>query len=151
VYFSGEGPETRADCKPNEVSVPLVVGMTAEGATERLARQPLETRVVYAPAVAGKVPGLVVGQTPRRGGLSAHDTVTIWISKPKHGVLPNFIGSSLADVRTEIRRLELRASVTTAPGHVRTVLRQEPRPGVAVAPGLRVRLVVGDGSRTGRS
>jgi len=148
VYFSGRSPEEEADCKPNEVAVPLVVGMTAEGAIARLADQPLGANIAYAPAKPGRLPGIVVSQDPRGGGLSAHDTVTIWISKARFGLLPNFVGSSLEDVQREVGRLKLRARVVTAPGHTGTVLRQTPRPGVAVAPGLRVKIVVGDGSRT---
>jgi hypothetical protein len=148
VYFSDRSPEEEADCKPNEVSVPLVIGLTADGATARLADQPLEANIAYAPAKPGKVPGLVVSQDPRTGGLSAHDSVTIWVSKARFGLLPNFVGSSLEDVQREVARLKLRARVVTAPGHKDTVLRQTPRPGVAVAPGLRIKLVVGDGSRT---
>jgi penicillin-binding protein 1A len=148
AYFSGEGPDTEADCKPNEVSVPLVVGMTKAGAEATLNAQPLETNVAYAPAKAGKLPGLVVSQEPRRGGLSAHDTVTIWVSKAEHGLLPNFVGSSVRDVRREARRLMIRLHARTVPGRAGTVLRQVPDPGVAVAPGMRISVVVGDGSRT---
>ena len=148
AYFSGEGPDTEADCKPNEVSVPLVVGMTEAGAEATLAARPLEASIAYSPAKAGKLPGLVVSQEPRSGGLSAHDSVTIWVSKAEHGLLPNFVGSSVADVRVEAARLKLRLRARTAPGREGTVLRQVPEPGVAVAPGLRVRLVVGDGSRS---
>ena len=148
AYYSGEGPDTEADCKPNEVSVPLVVGMTEAGAEATLAARPLEASIAYSPAKAGKLPGLVVSQEPRSGGLSAHDSVTIWVSKAEHGLLPNFVGSSVADVRVEAARLKLRLRARTAPGREGTVLRQVPEPGVAVAPGLRVRLVVGDGSRS---
>ena len=148
AYFSGLGPETEADCKPNEVSVPLVIGMTKEGAAARLAQQPLAANVAYAPAKPGRLPGLVVSQDPRSGGLSAHDAVTIWVSKAEHGTLPNLVGSSLADVTREAARLKVRLRAKTAPGRAGTVLRQAPQPGVAIAPGLRVRLVVGDGSQT---
>jgi len=148
AYFSGLGPENRADCKPNEVDVPLVIGMTKAGAEAELAAQPLEANVAYSPALPGKFPGLVVNQDPRRGGLSANDAVTIFVTTAKHGTLPNFIGSSVGDVRREGKRLKLRLAAKTAPGREGTVLRQTPEPGVAVAPGLRVRLVVGDGSRS---
>jgi penicillin-binding protein 1A len=148
AYFSGEAPDTEADCKPNEVSVPLVLGMTEAGAEATLAAQPLGAKVVYRPAKAGALPGLVVDQDPRRGGLSAHDEVTVVVSKPLHGLLPNFVGSSLADVQREARRLKLRLRPRTARGHIGTVLRQVPEPGVATAPGMRVRLVVGDGSQS---
>jgi penicillin-binding protein 1A len=147
AYFSGDGPDDEADCKPNEVSVPLVVGMTEAGAEATLAAQPLGAKVVYSPAKAGARPGLVVDQDPRRGGLSAHDEVTVVVAKARFGVLPNFVGSSLADVQREAKRLKVRLVAKTAPGREGTVLRQRPEPGVAVGPRLRVRLVVGDGSR----
>ena len=146
VYFSDERPTTTADCKPNEVDVPLVVGMTAEEAVARLGDQPLEAEIAYVPAKPRSLPGLVVNQDPRRGGLSAHDTVQLWVSKAQHGQLPNFVGSSVADVNRELRRLRLRARAAAGPGQAGTVVRQRPRPGVAVKPGLTVRLVVGDGS-----
>ncbi len=148
AYFSGLAPDSYADCKPNEVSVPLVIGMTKDGASARLAEQPLDASVLYAPAKPGKLPGLVVGQDPRSGGLSANDDVKIWVSKAEHGTLPNLVGSSLADVTREAKRLNIRLDAKTAPGRAGTVLRQVPQPGVAVAPGLRVKLVVGDGSQT---
>ena len=148
AYFSDERPDEEADCKPNEVSVPRVVGMTEAGAKATLAAKPLGAKVVYEPARPGALPGLVVRQDPRRGGLSAHDEVTVVVAKARFGVLPNFVGSSLADVQREARRLKVRLDAKIAPGREGTVLRQRPEPGVAVAPGLRIRLVVGDGSRT---
>jgi penicillin-binding protein 1A len=148
VYFSGEAPQKRADCKPNEVAVPLVVGMTPGGAADRLALQPLGTSIVYKPAKPGAFPGVVVDQFPRRGGLSAHDDVTIVVSKARYGVLPNFVGSSLSDAGRAAKELGLDLKARTAPGRSGIVLRQSPKSGVAVAPGFGVRLVVGDGSRT---
>jgi beta-lactam-binding protein with PASTA domain len=124
-----------------------VVGMSREGAVDRLAAQPLEANVAYAPAKAGRLPGIVVSQDPRAGGLSAHDSVTIWISKARQGLVPNFVGSSLEDANRELERLGLEADGVTAPGPMGVVLRQSLRPGVASAPGLEIRLVVGDGSR----
>jgi beta-lactam-binding protein with PASTA domain len=90
----------------------------------------------------------VVDQDPRRGGLSAHDEVTVVVTKARFGLLPNFVGSSLADAQREARRLKVTLVAKTSPGREGTVLRQVPKPGVAIAPGLRVRLVVGDGSRS---
>jgi penicillin-binding protein 1A len=148
AYFSGEGPDSEADCKPNEVSVPLVLGMTEAGAEATLAAQPLGAKVVYRPAKAGALPGLVVDQDPRRGGLSANDEVTVVVSKAQFGMLPNFVGSSVADAQREATRLKIRLRAKTAPGHAGAIIRQAPAPGVAIAPGMRVRLVVGDGSQT---
>jgi penicillin-binding protein 1A len=145
VYFSGHGPEDSADCKPNEVDVPLVVGMSEDAAVARLAAQPLGAVLVYKPAKAGRAPGFVVDQMPRSGGLSSGDDVTLVVSKARYGLLPNFVGSSLDAVSSELKRLKLRANVVTAPGHRGTVLRQRPAAGVASAPGLMVTLVVGDG------
>jgi len=73
--------------------------------------------------------------------------VTIWVSKARYGALPNFVGSSLRDVQRESGRIKVRLRARTAPGRAGTVLRQTPAPGVAIGPELRVRLVVGDGSR----
>jgi len=145
VYFSGESPEESADCKPNEVAVPLVVGMTEQGAVARLAEQPLGAELVYKPAKAGKIPGIVLDQVPRSGGLSAHDDVIVVVSKARYGLLPNFVGSSLADVNRELARLKLRARIVNGKGHAGTVLKQTPAAGVATAPGLTVTLVVGEG------
>ena len=128
--------------------MPLVVGMTADGAKARLAEQPLAVNIVYAPAKPGRLPGIVLSQDPRSGGLSANDAVTIWVSKARYGALPNFVGSSLRDVQRESGRIKVRLRARTAPGRAGTVLRQTPAPGVAISPGLRVKLVVGDGSRT---
>ncbi len=148
VYFADHGPEDEADCKPNEVAVPLVVGMTADTAVARLADQPLGASIAYVPAKAGRLPGVVVKQDPREGGLSANDEVQLWVSKARYGLLPNFVGSSVKDVGQALKRLKLRYEVSTAPGPVGVVLEQSPRAGLAAAPKLRVRLVVGDGSRT---
>ena len=128
--------------------MPLVVGMTEAGAEATLAAQPLGAKVVYRPARAGALPGLVVDQDPRRGGLSAHDEVTVVVTKARFGMLPNFVGSSIADAQREATRLTIRLHAKTAPGHTGVIIRQAPAPGVAIAPGMRVRLVVGDGSRT---
>jgi penicillin-binding protein 1A len=147
VYFADSGPEKKADCKPNEVSVPLVVGMTADSAVARLADQPLGAKIAYLPARTGRLPGVVVKQDPREGGLSAHDDVLLWVSRARYGLMPNFVGSALADVGTELKRLKLDYRITTRSGPTAVVLRQSLRPGVAVAPGLTVNLVVGDGSQ----
>jgi penicillin-binding protein 1A len=151
AYFSGEGPERTANCKPNEVQVPLVIGMTEEAAVARLAAQPLEADLYYEPAKPGRPPSIVLNQEPKAGGLSAGDHVKLYVSKAQHGLVPNFVGSSLEDASREVRRLKLRVRVVDAPGPTGMVLRQTPKPGVTAAPKMRVRLVVGDGSQKGSS
>ena len=130
VYFSGEGPERTANCKPNEVQVPMVVGMTEEAAIARLAAQPLEAELVAVPAKPGRAPSIVLNQEPKAGGLSAGDSVRLYVSKAEHGLVPNFVGSSLADASKEVRRLKLRIRVVNAPGPMGVVLKQTPVPGV---------------------
>jgi penicillin-binding protein 1A len=147
VYFSGEGPARTADCKPNEVQVPLVVGMTEEAAVARLAGQPLDAELVYEPAKPGRPPSIVLNQEPKAGGLSANDSVRLWVSAAQHGLVPNFVGSSLADASREVRRLKLRPRVVTAPGPMGVVIKQTPHAGLTAAPKMRIRLVVGDGSQ----
>jgi len=147
VYFSGDVPERTADCKPNEVQVPLVVGMTEEAAVARLAGQPLDAELVYEPAKPGRPPSIVLNQEPKAGGLSANDSVRLWVSAAQHGLVPNFVGSSLADASREVRRLKLRPRVVTAPGPMGVVIEQTPHAGLTAAPRMRIRLVVGDGSQ----
>ena len=144
VYFSGRGPAGgTADCKPNEVAVPSVVGRSAESATARLALQPLGVQLVYAPAKAGTRPGVVVRQYPPNGGLSAHDSVILVISKARYGLVPDLVGSSLAAAREQIQKLRLKAEVVYRKGAVGNVLHQSLQPGIAAAPGLPIRIVVG--------
>jgi beta-lactam-binding protein with PASTA domain len=139
VYlFEGEGPETVAGCKPNEVEVPRVIGSTLADAKERLALQPLDYDVIYKPAKRGQRLDIVLGQIPKRGTLSAYDKVMLVLAKPKHGVVPNVVGLS---VPAAIRRLERKDLQPAVVGPMRgTVIKQTPRR-VAAAPGLRVRLI----------
>ena len=147
VYMSGEGPKKTADCKANEVSVPRVIGMTEAVAVALLATAPLDAAVAYVPAKPGRLPGVVVNQDPRTGGLSAHDSVQLFVTTARHGLVPNFVGSSLQAASDEVRRLRLDPRAIAAPGPRGIVIRQSLEAGVAAAPGLKIRLVVGDGSR----
>jgi penicillin-binding protein 1A len=147
VYLSGEGPTKTADCKANEVQVPRVIGMTEPVAVALLDAERLEAAVAYVPAKPGRLPGLVVNQDPRTGGLSAHDSVRLFVTTASHGLVPNFVGSSLRAASREVRRLRLDPRAVSAPGPTGIILRQSLEAGVAAAPGLRIRLVVGDGSQ----
>jgi membrane peptidoglycan carboxypeptidase len=142
VYYSGRGPAADAGCKPNEVSVPSVVGRTAESAKARLSLQPLEAKIVYAPAPAKSRPGVVIRQYPAAGGLSAHDSVTLVVTKAYHGLIPDLVGSSLADAQPQLAKLGLRLTIAYGTGQRGTILRQSLDAGVASWPGLPLRLVV---------
>ena len=142
AYVAGREPPTVADCKQQEVTVPSVVGSSLDVASDRLEAVPLATRVVYAPAPPRRTPGVVVKQYPRGGFLSAGDEVTIVVTKANHGLVPNLVGSAIGEATERLRRLRLKPRLSWAPGPAGTVLEQSPRPGVAAAPGLAVRLVV---------
>jgi penicillin-binding protein 1A len=139
VYFTGRAPSRTADCKRNEVDVPNVVGWTVAGARTRLAEQPLSAQLVYKPASAGQRVGVVLKQFPAGGTLSSFDKVTLVLAKPLHGLVPKTIGLSLHAARARLARMKLVPEVSGKTGHV---VAQQPKAGVAAAPGMKVQLVV---------
>jgi beta-lactam-binding protein with PASTA domain len=145
-YFAGHGPERTANCKPNEVDVPRVTGLTLARAKLRLAVQPLTSNVVYKPAKPRQRLDLVLDQFPRRGRLSSYDTVTLVLAKPLDGVVPKVVGMGLQDARRRLRSRGLvPVIVRSASGSAGQVIAQVPKGGVAAAPKLQVKLVVGRG------
>ena len=128
-----------------EGRVPLVVGRPLPAAKEQLAAQPLGARLVFKPAKAGRRPGMVVNQLPRRGYLSAGENVILIVTKAQHGVLPDFVGSSVDEARARLARLKIEPAITFGEGRPGTVVSQKPSAGVAAAPGLSVQLVVARG------
>ncbi|HEX7525166.1 MAG TPA: PBP1A family penicillin-binding protein [Gaiellaceae bacterium] len=148
VYFSGNGPPTTANCRVNEVEVPNVVGWKLSSARVRLEAQPLTPQLIYKPATAGQRIGTVLRQFPAGGNLSSFDKVTLVLAKPLHGVVPRIVGLSLPAARTKLARLKLQPTVSFGAAAKQTkakaghVVSQAPRPGVAAAPGMKVRLVV---------
>jgi membrane peptidoglycan carboxypeptidase len=146
-YFVGQAPATTAKCYANEVTVPLVVGHSAESARVTLQSVPLTPDLVYVPAKPRSRPGQVVKQEPRGGYLSANGTVRLFVSLAQNGLVPNLVGSSLPDAQQRTRKLKLAVRVRYTPGGPSgTVLRQSLEPGIAVRPGLPITLLVGDGS-----
>jgi penicillin-binding protein 1A len=141
-YFVGRAPAKTANCRPNEVEVPNVVGSTYDAARIRLEAQPLTPVVVYKPAAARQRLGIVVKQIPPRGRLSSHDNVTIVFAKPLHGVVPKVVGLRLPAARQKLRRLKLTPVLR---GRGTRIVRQRPRAGFAAAPGLPITLWVARG------
>jgi penicillin-binding protein 1A len=141
--FSGDGPERTADCKPNEVEVPRVIGSTLDEAKGRLAAQPLRYDLVFKPAVKGQRLDVVLGQIPKRGTLSAHDKVILILAKPRFGVVPSVVGLPVDNAVRRLERLKLHPAVVG--GSDGRVIRQEPRGRIAAAPGMPIRLVVSSG------
>jgi penicillin-binding protein 1A len=136
-YFDGAPSQRTADCKPNEVEVPSVVGDTYQEAQARLAVQPLTPVVVYKPAAPGQRVGVVVGQLPPRGRLSSYDRVTLVFAKPIHGLVPKVVGLKLGAARRRLQRLKL---VPALRGVGSRVVRQTPGWDVAAGRGLPVTL-----------
>ncbi|HEY3543090.1 MAG TPA: PBP1A family penicillin-binding protein [Gaiellaceae bacterium] len=143
VYFVGHAPATTANCKPNEVDVPNVVGLRVSSARSRLAAQPLTPQLIYKPATPGERVGVVVRQFPRTGTLASFGRVTLVLAKPLHGVVPPTVGLDVAHARSLLRAQKLRVAVAFGKGKPGRVLWQKPAGGVAAAPGMTVRLKVG--------
>ena len=146
VYFSGRGPTRTANCKPNEVEVPDVVGQRIDIAQARLAAQPLEWTIAYQPAKPLQRVDRVVAQVPERGRLSSYDNVTLILPKAQHGIVPKLIGLTLRDARTKLRRVDLLPDVAGfTDGRPGRVVAQSPSAGLAARPGMAVSVVVGRG------
>ncbi len=141
-YFAGRGPARTADCKPNEVEVPNVVGTTYDVARARLAAQPLTPVVIKKWASPGQRLNVVVKQIPARGRLSSFDRVMIVFARPRQGVVPNVVGLRLPQARKKLERLKLRPVLK---GRGLEIVRQRPRAGVAAAPRMAVTLWVRPG------
>jgi penicillin-binding protein 1A len=146
VYFAGHGPSTTADCKPNEVEVPRVIGQKLRAAEQRLAGQPLTPELVYKPAKPKQRVDIVIDQFPKSGYASSFDKVTLVLAKPLHGVVPRVVGLPLREATAKLRRLGIRPVIAAhtdgRPGHV---VWQAPMGRIAAAPGLEVKLGVGRG------
>jgi membrane peptidoglycan carboxypeptidase len=139
-FFSGMAPTAVASCKPNEVDVPHLRGETLADAEARLTGQPLQANVKYAAVAPGQAVGVVVRQEPSTGTLSAYDTVTLWVARSAHGVVPKVVGLAVPRARARLAHLKVR--VRLAGGVSGRVVAQTPRSGVASAPGMQVVLTV---------
>jgi penicillin-binding protein 1A len=144
VYFVGLEPKRNANCKPNEVEVPRVLGARALDAEARLAQQPLQAEIVYRPARPGERPGVVLEQLPSKGTLSAFDTVRLIVARATGGIIPGVVGLPVAKAQLELADRDLEAEVSSVvDGEPGVVISQEPEAGVAAGPAQIVRLVVG--------
>ena len=145
-YFSNGGPSRTANCLPNEVDVPNVVGEPVGQAKDTLAAQPLEAAFVYRPAAPRQKLGVVLKQFPAGGHLSSHSRVTLVLAKAIHGVMPNLVGLTLDRARAKLDKLhaDLRVTPDDATGSAKVVA-QQPKAGRAAAPGMHVTLAVRGG------
>ncbi len=146
LYFSGEGPARLANCRPNEVEVPNVLGQTLDDAITHLSLQPLRAEALYKPAAPGQAVGVVVGEIPKIGShLSPFDTVRLAIPRALHGVVPDVVGRPVSSALELLTSRGLKPEVRgllTAGGTTERVVSQHPRGGVAAAKSMRVTLAV---------
>ncbi len=146
LYVAGYEPDEQADCKPNEVDVPRVVGQTVEAAEAQLASMPLTAEVITRPARPGERIGVVVDQYPKGGTLSSWDVVRIVTSEPSGPVVPRLVGMKLPRAQGVLENLGLTPFVElVTEGRKGVVLAQRPRAGIHVPDGARIRLRVGRG------
>jgi penicillin-binding protein 1A len=143
LFFDRQEPDRTANCKPNEVEVPDLVGQPVQAARARLAGQPLTPSIVYRVATPGQKLNVVLEQKPRKGHLSAYDHVTLVVAKPTHGIVPRLIGLPVERAQAKCERRGLKVDVEeTQKGRSGRVIFQLPRAGVAAAPGMHVRIAV---------
>jgi penicillin-binding protein 1A len=146
LYVVGSEPSAHADCKPNEVDVPRVVGARLAAAKERLALMPLTAEVITRPARPGEPLGRVVAQYPPRGTLSSFSTVRLVVPKSTNGRIPDVVGMRLERARSLLARRHLAGQVRAyVDGKDGVVLQQTPRPGLAGVRNMTIELVVGRG------
>jgi penicillin-binding protein 1A len=143
-FFSGSAPRARANCKPNEVEVPSVIGKPLALAKARLEQQPLTPNIVYKPAKPRQRLDIVLAQYPSHGRLSSYDTVTLVLPKALYGAVPDVLGLDLRHARQRLRKVRLSGVVVRfADGPPGRVVSQSPPAGVAGTPHMKVSLVVG--------
>src|SRR5262249_56463470 len=111
----------------------------------------LKPLIVHKAAGPRQWPNTVVAQIPSPAGrLVANDTVTLILAKPLHGVVPRLVGLPLNAALPKLAKLNLSPNVRPSNASSSSrVLRQSPQPRVAPAPGMRARLVVRGGWRSG--
>ena len=143
-FFAGRAPAKVANCKPNEVEVPLVVGKTLAFARQRLAAQPLTPAYVFKPAKPLQRLNIVLAQFPAKGTLSSYDKVTLVLPRALFGVVPDVVGLDLRKARRKLQKEHLSGVVTRfADGKKGVVVAQTPSRGVAASSHMQVNLVVG--------
>ncbi|HET7856258.1 MAG TPA: penicillin-binding transpeptidase domain-containing protein, partial [Gaiellaceae bacterium] len=143
-FFSEDAPGRVANCKPNEVDVPNLVGMRISQARARLISQPLTPDVITKPANPGQRLDVVVAQIPAKGRLSAYDQVKLVLPKPTYGVVPRLVGLRFERAKAKLERKGLEFEVQEVDGaRPGRVIFQVPRPGVAAVKGMLVRIAVG--------
>ena len=117
VYFAGWGPKHMADCKVDEVAVPLVVGRPLAAARERLAAQPLAAQIVEVPSKARPATG--------PGDLAGSEAGLPRLLRPGRALRDQGEGRRRPRSRRETRRLRP-GTAARAEARARDQLRRRP-------------------------
>ncbi len=146
LYVTGFEPDKRAACKPNEVDVPAVVGMSIDDAQARLYGQPLTPELITRPAKPGERVGVILEQFPKSGGLSSWSKVRIVTAQAMHGRVPDLVGLTIQQARAKLLKRGFVPEIIGggSRGEEGFVVRaQRPKPGRAAGKGMTIRLTVG--------
>lgn len=141
---------------PRLSKVPILVGTQRSVAVQQIRGRGLSPEVTETSSSAPK--GEVVQQSPNAGAqLPRGSSVSIVVSKGRNApkqekaVVPNVIGKERAGAVEAVRAAGLEPSVqeqeTAVPSQVGRVVDQFPQPGLEVAPGTSITLVVGKPAR----
>ena len=83
-------------------------------------------------------------QDPKGGTLGPFETVQLIVAKATDGTIPRVIGLTLEQARLKLARRELAGQVSAlVAGDPGIVISQEPAGGLAAAPNMTVKLVIG--------
>jgi serine/threonine-protein kinase len=130
-------------------AVPQVQGLTQQKAVSEVQAARLQPKVVKQPNATVKA-NRVISSNPGFGSLEpANTVVTLLVSTgPKQVKVPRLIGGNVSQAQSTLTADGLTPFVTTDPNSTRpagTVVKQNPPPGTAVAPGTKVTLTVSGG------
>ncbi len=152
--FLPEPPGVEEYLVPPTTIVPLVVGLDAATAVERVQAADLNANVVSVPSIEPE--GQVVGQSPGAGAeVEVGTPVTIQVSsgEPPIGNLPDLRGSTFDGALEILRAFEEETGVLVNltrvdqpvdnPAQVGIILDTDPEPGAEVAYGINVSAAVG--------
>ena len=146
LYVVGFEPDKRAQCKPNEVDVPPVVGLTIDDAEARLYGMPLTPELITRPAKTGERIGVIVEQFPKSGTLSSWSKVRIVTAQAMHGRVPKLVGLTIQQARKRLLKRGFVPEIVGggSRGEEGLVVRaQRPKPGRAAGKGMTIRLTLG--------
>ena len=141
---------TGTPASPGRVEVPDVVGLSASRAVSAIRDAGLRARIQLVPSTEPS--GTVIAQSPTEGADVAEDvTVRLEVAKARPVVelieVPDVVGSSAAEARSELRAVGLRVSTVAVVSQepAGTVIAQSPGASVKLRDGAIVKLTVSAG------